>query len=80
MRATNDPSLDYYKISRSDETTRHRDQGPEGFVSGYAMRNIYEDFSEHFNFYYYYHDLFVLAARKNPTMQKKYNYLDTLFD
>lgn len=79
MWATNDPSLDYYRLSRTSENTRIREQGPEHFVSGYAMKNIYEDFGEAMTFYLLYNDLFKEKAKKNAIIKKKYQYLDALF-
>jgi hypothetical protein len=79
MWATNDPSIDFYKISRTNENTRIRTQWPEHFVSGYAMKNVYEDFWESMALYLLYNDLFKAKAINNLVIKKKYQYLDDLF-
>lgn len=79
IRASNDPSIDFYQISRLNENTKKQTQWPEHFVSGYALKNIYEDKAETATFFLLYHDLFVEKAKTNPILKQKYNYINTLF-
>jgi hypothetical protein len=78
-RASNDPSIDFYAISRINENTRKQQQWPEHFVSGYALKNIYEDKAETWTFFLLYNDLFVKKAATNPILRQKYEYFEQLF-
>lgn len=77
--STNDPSIDFYKISRVDENTRKQYQWPEHFVSGYALKNVYEDVAETFSMYLLYHDLFAKKAKTNDILMQKYQYASKVF-
>ena len=80
QRSINDPSLDYYTISRQAETIKNDWASYLDFVSGYAMKWIYEDFAESFNLYLNHHDTFKLLAQTNDQLAQKYQFMKTLFD
>ncbi len=67
-----DPSLDFYRISRQAENVRHRDAQRLDFVSGYAMVSAYEDFAESFNMYLNHYELFRQMAQDNRALQRKF--------
>lgn len=71
----NDVSLDFYKISFSDEKTLKKSASELDFVSGYAMTDPFEDFAESFNYYLLHGDDFRLLAASNDALLQKYNFL-----
>lgn len=76
-----DPSKEFYDISWTAYNVLKKEMKIADFVSGYALSNQYEDFAESFTFYIFHNDLFVARAKKNPTLQKKYDFLRTkVFD
>ncbi len=46
-----DPSLEFYRISWTDEKTRKRDASNLDFVSGYGLSDPFEDFAECYVYY-----------------------------
>lgn len=74
-----DPSLDFYKISRKNSTTRHPTSSYLDFVSGYGMTSPYEDFSESFNMYLWHNSAFKLWTQNSPILLQKYNYMHNIF-
>jgi len=76
----NDPSLSYYKISRSKETIRKAEAKKKDFCSGYGMSNPFEDFSECFNLYINHNSFFKQIAKTNIILKAKYNYIAGIFD
>ena len=78
--ALDDPSLDYYRLSRANETTRNAGQTRDDFCSGYGQRNPFEDFSECMNLYINHHDLFEYISSRSRTLERKYTYIKKLFD
>ena len=77
--AVDDPSLEYYKYSRSSETVRKSWMTKEDFCSGYGMSDPFEDFAECHNLYLNHHDYFRKLAKNNNTMKNKYNFLSNLY-
>lgn len=78
--ALNDPSLLFYKISRSNETIRKSEAKKKDFCSGYGMSDPFEDFSECFNLYLNHNILFREIAKNNTILKKKYNFIAALID
>ena len=77
--AIDDPSLEYYKYSRSSEKIRKSWMIKEDFCSGYGMSDPFEDFAECHNLYLNHHDYFRKIALINPTMKNKYNFFSNLY-
>ena len=77
--AIDDPSLEYYKYSRSSETVRKSWMSREDFCSWYWMSDPFEDFAECHNLYLNHHDYFRKLAKNNPTVKNKYNFLSNLY-
>lgn len=73
-----DPSLIFYQISRTDETTKKSDHNDADFVSTYAMTDPFEDFAETWTAYIYHHDAFVIMKQNSRTLQLKYDYMKLL--
>lgn len=73
-----DPSLLFYKLSRSDSATRLTDSSYLDFVGWYAMSSPYEDFAETFALYMWYNDLFKQRTASSPILKKKYEFMDQL--
>ncbi len=78
MFSLDDPSLAFYKLSRSNENTRLSTARYEDFVSGYGMSDIFEDFAESFNFYINYNQIFQKLTLQSPILKQKYDYLNQL--
>lgn len=76
----NDPSIDFYQVSRLDNQTRADHASAMGFVGWYAMTDPFEDFAESFNMYLNHHNVFALLAGTNSEMRKKYLFMQRLFD
>ena len=74
----NDPSLDFYKLSRANENTRLNSVNYEDFVSGYGMSDTFEDFAECFNFYLNYNLIFQKLTLQSNVLKQKYDYIDQL--
>ena len=77
--AIDDPSLEYYKYSRSSETVRKSWMTKEDFCSWYGMSDPFEDFAECHNLYLNHHDYFYKLALGNSTMKNKYNFMSNLY-
>ena len=77
--AIDDPSLEYYKYSRSSEKVRKSWMVREDFCSWYGMTDPFEDFAECHNLYLNHHDYFRKLAMNNPTVRNKYNYMSNLY-
>lgn len=76
--SSDDPSLQFYRISRENTTTKKADAVYTDFVGWYAMTTPYEDFSESFNMYLRHQDVFRAMANSSENLQKKYNYIKSL--
>ena len=77
--ALDDPSLDYYKYSRTSETVRKSWMTKEDFCSWYGMSDPFEDFAECHNLYLNHHDYFRKIAMNNSTVKNKYNFMSNLY-
>ena len=77
--AIDDPSLEYYKYSRSSETVRKSWMTREDFCSWYGMSDPFEDFAECHNLYLNHHDYFRKIAMNNQTVKNKYNFMSNLY-
>ena len=77
--AIDDPSLEYYKYSRSSEKVRKSWMTKEDFCSWYGMSDPFEDFAECHNLYLNHHDYFRKLAMNNSTVKSKYNYFSNLY-
>jgi len=77
--AIDDPSLEYYRYSRSSETVRKSWMSREDFCSWYGMSDPFEDFAECHNLYLNHHDYFRKLAMNNSTVKNKYNYMSNLY-
>ncbi len=76
---TDDPSLNFYRLSRVSESTQKKGITYLDFVSGYAQTNPFEDFAETLNFYLHDNKAFNLMKQDNPVLQKKYQFMEKLF-
>ena len=77
--AIDDPSLEYYKYSRSSEKVRNSWMTKEDFCSWYGMTDPFEDFAECHNLYLNHHDYFRQLAMNNSTIKNKYNFMSNLY-
>ena len=77
--AIDDPSLEYYKYSRSSEKVRKSWMTKEDFCSWYWMSDPFEDFAECHNLYLNHHDYFRQLALNNSTLKGKYNFFSNLY-
>lgn len=77
--AIDDPSIEYYKYSRSSEKVRKNWMSKEDFCSWYGMSDPFEDFAECHNLYLNHHDYFHKLALNNSNMKNKYNYFSNLY-
>ena len=75
---SNDPSVNFYAINWSTDTTQSSSASPLDFTSGYAGSDSFEDFAESFNAFVTQGEAFRLIASKHPALQKKYNFISTL--
>lgn len=78
--AIDDPSLEYYRYSRENETIRSATAKKKDFCSGYGMTNPFEDFAECHNLFLNNKKLFKAMAGETPVMKNKYNYFANLFN
>ena len=74
-----DPSIDYYKISWLDESTRRSSANFRDFVSGYGMRGMYEDKAEFNNLWLNHHAYLRSLVRWNDILEAKYAYFEDLY-
>ena len=74
-----DPSLEYYSLSRESENIRKSGQRKRDFCSWYGMSDPFEDFAECHNLYLNHQDLFRLIAKDSSTLKNKYNYFANLY-
>lgn len=77
----NDPSLDFYRLSWSTDTSMKLNATKYDFVSGYAMTDPFEDFSESYAYYVLHGNEFRKLVQENEILQKKYEFLkNRVFD
>ncbi len=79
IRWKDDPSIPFYQLSRISESTRKAEASFKDFVSGYAMKWVYEDFAETQNLWFNHNLLFQELADDNPLLAKKYAYFKNLY-
>ena len=77
--SVDDPSIEYYKYSRSSEKIRKSWMTKENFCSSYWMSDPFEDFAECHNLYLNHHDYFHHIALTNNTVKNKYNFFSNLY-
>jgi hypothetical protein len=74
-----DPSFDFYRISRESERVRKPWSRSTDFISGYAAKNPFEDFAEAHNAYLNHQRKFADLASSNTMLQQKYNFFTSLY-
>ncbi len=75
-----DPSLDFYRISWSNEKTRGKEAVNFDFVSGYAMTDPFEDFAESYVYYVLHNADFKAKAQTSDALYQKYVFMkNTVF-
>ncbi len=74
---SDDPSVKFYRISWINDKNRRRGTKRKDFVSGYAMSDPFEDFSESYLFYRLHGDKFRHIARTSTSLRRKYDFLRT---
>ncbi len=72
-----DPSLEYYALSRESEGIKKRWSSITDFCSIYGSSNPFEDFAECFNLYINHHDYFVSLSQTNSTLLQKYHFIQS---
>ncbi|MFN7160271.1 MAG: putative zinc-binding metallopeptidase [Candidatus Gracilibacteria bacterium] len=78
--ATDDVSSEFYAISWKNSNEKISTNN-EGFVSGYASSDPFEDFAETFNYYTLHADEFKVLAKGNVQLAKKYEFMkNKVFD
>jgi hypothetical protein len=70
-----DPSLEFYRISFLDESTRKSTATDSDFVTGYAKTDPFEDFAETYNFYLLQGPAFREMLEESQSLQKKYDFM-----
>lgn len=75
-----DPSIDFYKLSRDNEKTLKSGVWYEDFVSGYGLTDPFEDFSETANLYLYHNTMFRQMIVSNPVLSQKFAYMENLYN
>ena len=75
----NDWSLKFYRISWLDEYTRRADATSDDFVSGYAMRDIFEELAEFANAWINHNALLREMAKTNTKIAQKVELFEELF-
>lgn len=78
--AINDPSIMFYKNSRSKEKIRKAEAKKKDFCSWYGMTDPFEDFSECFNLYTNHNSFFKKIAKTNTILKNKYNFIASIFN
>lgn len=75
-----DPSIDFYKISRNSEKILKAWAWFRDFVSGYGLTTPFEDFAEAGNLYLYHYELFYKMSKSNPILARKFAYMQKLYN
>ena len=73
-----DLSLDFYRISWTNENTRNKTAGNFDFVSGYAMTDPFEDFAESYVYYVLHNQDFKSKAQTSDALYQKYEYMKNM--
>lgn len=72
---SDDPSLNYYKISWLDNSNWNKNISEKDFCSQYGSTNPYEDFAECYTFYVLHGKEFFELSKGNPILRKKYFFI-----
>lgn len=72
---SDDPSVDFYRISWSNDSRKVSGSSMLDFVTGYATTDPFEDFAESYDFYILHGSQFKYMARYNARLSQKYAYL-----
>jgi hypothetical protein len=75
---SDDPSVEFYNISFTNESTKKQDAADWDFVSGYAMTDPFEDFAESYNYYILHGTEFRKLAKYNDSLRQKYDFLKNM--
>jgi hypothetical protein len=71
-----DSSIAFYQLSWSNAKTMLPGATQKNFVSGYAMKDPFEDFAETFAYYALQQKEFKKLAEKNPVLRAKYAFME----
>ncbi len=74
-----DPSIAFYRICRSSETTRKSDCNDRSFAGWYAMTNPFEDRAEVFNLYLNHRSMLIAMSETSSQLKQKFRIMDRLF-
>ncbi|TSC79239.1 MAG: Uncharacterized protein G01um101425_739 [Candidatus Peregrinibacteria bacterium Gr01-1014_25] len=72
-----DPSVDFYRISWTDERTHRQGVSDEDFVSEYSSWDPWEDFAESYTYYFLHEEDFRRRAQENDALRRKLDWLET---
>lgn len=78
--AIDDKSIDFYKISRSNENTTYSQTSYKDFVSWYGMSNPFEDYAECQNMYINHQDAFIKMAENSDQLKLKFEYIQNIYN
>lgn len=70
-----DPSINFYEISWKSSESKKSESKALDFVSGYAMENVFEDFSESYVMYVTSGNHFRSLLSSSEKLRQKYNFL-----
>lgn len=72
-----DPSVEFYKISWQNSLMRKGSAGKSDFVSGYAMKDPWEDMGESIVYFALHQEEFVERAKENEALAQKLAWVET---
>lgn len=72
---TDDPSVQFYRLSWKDSDTKRSSASRYDFISEYGMTTPFEDFAESYLFYRLHGAKFRAATAKSTVLAQKYNFL-----
>jgi hypothetical protein len=75
----NDPSLKFYQLSWVNNQSKQEFSQDTNFVSGYAMKDPFEDLAESCSYYVLHNKEFISLANHNQILQAKYNWIKEYF-
>jgi hypothetical protein len=76
---TDDPSLNFYRISWTKPGQKAKSTTSEEFVSQYAQTDFMEDFAETYTYFVLQQDAFEKRAKTNRNLMKKLTFIKRLF-
>ena len=74
-----DPSIDFYKLSWTNEKIKKKNSNIKDFVSWYALSDPFEDFAESLNMYLNLNSTFRKMAKESYIVRQKYLFIKQLF-